>query len=291
MIVGKAIGVLGGFATGFFPEGILAGLIAGIYLDEWYLKRQLVQSRGSYWMQEFSVCFLQILGIIASAKGHVGRDDIARIRDAAYVPAEHKELANRILKHAKKNKLSFEVLLNKMQNLCEGEPDMLTLVASAALHVGQAQGEAGRRMVEAMHRMWGYPAVNWQKVSYNTHTHAGARDSAGAGSSAFEGGAKGGAKQKSQKQKGRDEQKSYTDDDPLVTHAFGKKNPYQVLGLKEGASAADVKKAYRRLIQKYHPDRVQAEGGGTKAIEKAEDKMAEVNAAYDYINKKNTPLT
>ena len=31
-------------------------------------------------------------------------------------------------------------------------------------------------------------------------------------------------------------------------------DPYQVLGLERGASDEEVKKAYRRLAKKYHPD-------------------------------------
>ena len=34
-----------------------------------------------------------------------------------------------------------------------------------------------------------------------------------------------------------------------------KKNPYKVLGIKEGASYDEIKRAYRELAKKYHPDR------------------------------------
>ena len=31
-------------------------------------------------------------------------------------------------------------------------------------------------------------------------------------------------------------------------------DPYRVLGLKQGAPAEDVKRAYRALVKRYHPD-------------------------------------
>lgn len=53
-------------------------------------------------------------------------------------------------------------------------------------------------------------------------------------------------------------------------------DPYKVLGLNPGASDEEVKKAYRRLAKKYHPDRNPGDPVAAK-------KMQEVNAAYEQI--------
>ena len=55
------------------------------------------------------------------------------------------------------------------------------------------------------------------------------------------------------------------------------RNPYEVLGLKEGASAEEIKAAYRELVKKYHPDRHQ----DNPLEELAEEKMREINEAYE----------
>ena len=53
-------------------------------------------------------------------------------------------------------------------------------------------------------------------------------------------------------------------------------DPYKVLGLGPDASDEDVKRAYRRLAKKYHPD---LNPGDTEAARK----MQEINAAYEQI--------
>ena len=54
------------------------------------------------------------------------------------------------------------------------------------------------------------------------------------------------------------------------------KDPYQVLGVSPDASDEEIKKAYRDLTKKYHPDL-------NPGDQQAADKMHEVNAAYDAI--------
>ena len=54
------------------------------------------------------------------------------------------------------------------------------------------------------------------------------------------------------------------------------KNPYEVLGVARDASDTDIKKAYHKLVMKYHPDK----NPGDKA---AEEKFKEVNNAFDIL--------
>jgi molecular chaperone DnaJ len=51
---------------------------------------------------------------------------------------------------------------------------------------------------------------------------------------------------------------------------------YKILGVDRGADAAEIKKAYRKMAMKYHPDQ-------NKDNKEAETKFKEVNAAYDIL--------
>jgi DnaJ-class molecular chaperone len=54
------------------------------------------------------------------------------------------------------------------------------------------------------------------------------------------------------------------------------RDPYEVLGVPKSASAADIKKAFRQLAKKYHPDRNAGDA-------KAKERFAEIGSAYEIL--------
>ena len=58
-------------------------------------------------------------------------------------------------------------------------------------------------------------------------------------------------------------------------------DPYKVLGVSKDASEEEIKKAYRELAKKYHPDL-------NPGDEEAAKKMNDINVAYDMIQKGET---
>ena len=60
---------------------------------------------------------------------------------------------------------------------------------------------------------------------------------------------------------------------------MAKRDYYEVLGISKGASADEIKKAYRQLAKKYHPD-IYHEPDAT-------ERMTEINEAYEVLSDEN----
>ena len=61
-------------------------------------------------------------------------------------------------------------------------------------------------------------------------------------------------------------------------------DPYEVLGVSKEASFAEIKKKYRELSRKHHPDFLGA-GASSDEVAKATKKTQEINEAYEQIKK------
>lgn len=56
---------------------------------------------------------------------------------------------------------------------------------------------------------------------------------------------------------------------------------YATLGLPDNAPEAEIKRAYRKLVSQYHPDRLVSRGLPEEMMEKARNRVREINGAYD----------
>lgn len=57
------------------------------------------------------------------------------------------------------------------------------------------------------------------------------------------------------------------------------------LGLKPSASDAEVKRAFRKLVSQYHPDKLVSQGLPEEMMDIAKERVREVNVAYEQIKK------
>ena len=58
---------------------------------------------------------------------------------------------------------------------------------------------------------------------------------------------------------------------------------YASLGIKAEASPKEIKRAYRKLVSQYHPDKLVSQGLPKEMMEMSKKRVREINAAYDKI--------
>ena len=61
-------------------------------------------------------------------------------------------------------------------------------------------------------------------------------------------------------------------------NGFSRQDPYEILGVARGASIDEIKNAYRKLANKYHPDKVDHLGDEFRVL--AEQRFKEIQEAY-----------
>ncbi|MCW8195218.1 DnaJ domain-containing protein [Proteobacteria bacterium 005FR1] len=88
---------------------------------------------------------------------------------------------------------------------------------------------------------------------------------------------------------GRDNAKAYGEEETedhtryryVPGRRFSRTEALAVLGLQRGAARSEIKRAYRRLAQSYHPDRQRSLG--SEAQHRAEEKFLRVQQAYEVL--------
>ena len=81
---------------------------------------------------------------------------------------------------------------------------------------------------------------------------------------------------------------NYSDNSRSSSSSTYNKDPYKVLGIDSSATDDEVKRAYRRMAMKYHPDRV---AGMSEELQRnAAEQMKEINQAYEVIKDRRASM-
>lgn len=62
-------------------------------------------------------------------------------------------------------------------------------------------------------------------------------------------------------------------------------DPYVILGVTSRAGVDEIRLRWKQLVRENHPDRMVANGAPEAAVKLASEKVARINAAYDYIKR------
>ena len=243
---GKLVAGLVGLVKGGFWGAVL-GVFIGHWFDQW-----LSGTRSTRQIQQvFSNSLFATLGYLAKADGRVSEAEIA-VAEALFVrmalSADDKRSAIAQFNRGKQADFNLHRELQEFSRMSMLRPDLRRIFIEILLDALFADG----RMTEPERRVLMLVAEELHITHRVLDRLIEAYGSGPAGS--YQAGPE--------------------------AHA---EEAYRVLGVSRNASAAHIKRAYRKLMSQYHPDKLIAKGLPPEMLEVAKQKAKDVNTAYDRI--------
>lgn len=263
--IGKAVGGVFGYAI-LGPVGVLIGIFVGHLFDQQFSKALGHGVNQAEIQAAFFEALFLCMGHLAKRDGHVSENEIRvarQIMDHMQL-SDHQRLEAMRLFTEGKTLPDTDFTLERFSSLTGRHKNVfrmfLQLELQAAYADGPPEGEPLAYLKHIAEKL-GFKPFEFDAIlrifhaQYAFHYQRSGQDY----SSAF-----GGNSQNLQKEK--------------LKSAFG------VLGVSEEASKEEVKKAYRKQMNQYHPDKLVAKGLPESMMKAATEKTQAIKEAYELIN-------
>ncbi len=249
--IGKAVGSLLGFAAAG-PIGSLLGLVLGHRFDEGF---GFVGKNGGPVPHELSSLFFratfELMGRVAKVDGRVSEEEIRaarRIMHTMQLGPEQVTAAIECFTAGKSPDFPVAERLAELKRQLEDRPDLRRAFVEIQMQAAIAAGPidlAKRRLLWRIASGLGIGRVELAQIEALIRAHQRFRSDHG--------------------------------------EAPDLEGAYKVLGVSATASDSEVKRAYRRLMNQHHPDKLLSRGMPAAMVALAEQKTHEIRAAYDRI--------
>ncbi|PSW15138.1 co-chaperone DjlA [Photobacterium sanctipauli] len=271
---GKILGAFFGFLLGG-PFGLLLGLFLGHKFDKARAKIYYGGGFGGFSggqrSEENQAAFFHaafaVMGHVAKAKGRVTEEEIrvaSTYMDRMGLQGESRRQAQNAFRDGKEEGFPLQEVLGKVRVSSAGRADLLQFFLELQIQAAFADGSlhpSERQLLHVIARALGFSE---RQLEQRLHMQEAAFR--------FQ---QGGFNQQYQQQGGFQQAPTR---DQLA-------DAYELLGVKESASAQELKRAYRKQMNEHHPDKLAAKGLPPEMMELAKQKTQELQAAYDLIRK------
>ena len=269
--LGKVIGGTLGFLMGG-PIGSVAGVLLGHGVDAGLLPSS--QRLGGAWTGErqriqstFFTAAYSIMGYVAKADGRVSEREVAVVEGIIArmgLSREMRKAAIDVFNQGKSQAFPLEQVIDELNRSCQGQRMLKLMFVEMLLQVAYADGvpePAEQEMLTRIRRRVGISQASFSHVERlvslrQKHTrHSGSRD--------YSRRPAGGQR----------------------TRASSLSQAYSVLGISPQATDSDVKRAYRMLLSRHHPDKLAAQQVPEEMMRLAAEKTHEIRSAYETVIK------
>lgn len=262
-MLGKIIGGLIGF-LGFGPPGAVVGILAGHLFDRGQrhlLYRESPEQRQLIQETFFKTTFT-LIGYLAKADGRVSEEEIdqtQQLMGSMGLTADRKREAIALFKTGAAPGFNPDEIVQNFRAVCGHRARLVQILIVYLINTALADGRLDANESSALKRI--AAGLNFSSIAFEQLLRMiSAQES-------FSGGHY--RQQNRTWQPGRNE----------IADAFA------ALGVSANASDAEVKKAYRKLIGEYHPDKLIGQGVPEDMVRVATERSQEIQTAYDLIRK------
>ncbi|PKF51151.1 co-chaperone DjlA [Enterovibrio nigricans] len=267
-VLGKVLGAFFGFLLGKW-----FGLALGLYLGHKFDKaRQNAAlgggfSRGNQQekQQAYFRATFAVMGHIAKAKGKVTENEIrlaSNLMDRMGLQGAARLAAQDAFREGKESTFPLEETLQEVRKNCGGRFDLLQFFLEVQIQAAYADGSVHpneRQVLYTVASILGFSRqqldqrLAMQEAAFNFY-----------------------------QQQGNAGQQQHWQGDFSASRV---KDAFKILGVDEDANSQTVKRAYRKLMNEHHPDKLAAKGLPPEMMEIAKQKAQEIQAAYDLVKK------
>ncbi|MBI9096907.1 MAG: co-chaperone DjlA [Spirochaetaceae bacterium] len=271
---GGLIGGFIGFLLGSMVGGPLVGIIGAVIGSSLGRGLNVTQARGGFGSQAgttgsdnlFFISLFSMLGKMAKADGQVSDSEMNTVRQFMLrdlnLDPQLQSQAMIIFNNALNSSESFEQYAQQFYIRFRNRPQFIELMLDALIRVAYADNQlhpAEQHLLESAVRIFRVPSYTFESIKNRYSAGNRYRSSSSSGSSGNSG-------------------SSYSSYGSSASHLN-----YAVLGCTSSSSDSEVKKAYRKKVSEFHPDKIAAKGLPEEFSKFANDKFREIQEAYEEI--------
>ena len=279
--IGKFLGALIGFRLGGF-FGMLAGVFLGHLADKKLYELGTVNSSFFKTKTTRQLLFMQttfaVLGHLSKSKGRVTEEDIQlanQLMIQLKLDDAGRKLAQDAFRRGKESDFPIRQVIREFRIGCGQRADLLRMFLQVQVQAAFADSELHENEKEVLYVIAEELGLSRMQFEQMIAMEMAARAfTQGGFYQQYQQGAYQGGYQYQQQNGG-------------YQHASGPtlNDAYKVLGVTESDEQNTVKRAYRRLMNEHHPDKLVAKGLPPEMMEMAKEKTQQIQAAYDLICK------